>query len=239
MTTPLPETTRKMKEIQQRQLEEYKKKKASLVAESEARNQRIKDRSAQYAKELVEEARKISEEKRKAEESGSFYVPAEAKVALVIRIRGINAMSPQARTILRLLRLRQKNNAVFVKLNKATTEMLRRVDTYIAYGYPTPEIVREIIYKRGCAELNKQVLPLTTNELVRVGLGHLGIESVDDLCHEIYTCGPNFTAANCFLAPFKLHPAVGGMRKITRHYVQGGDYGNREDLINDLVARMI
>jgi ribosomal protein L30/L7E len=53
-----------------------------------------------------------------AKATGNFYVPAEAKVAFVIRIRGINGVDPKTRKILQLLRLRQINNGVFVRLNK-------------------------------------------------------------------------------------------------------------------------
>ena len=42
-----------------------------------------------------------------------------------MRIRGINQVSPKVRKVLQLLRLRQINNGVFIKMNKATTNMLR------------------------------------------------------------------------------------------------------------------
>lgn len=43
-------------------------------------------------------------------------------------------VDPTTRKILQLFRLRQLNNATFVKLNKATINMLHRVEPYIAYG---------------------------------------------------------------------------------------------------------
>ena len=56
---------------------------------------------------------------------------------------------------MRLLRLRQLHNGVFVKLNKATINMLRRVEPYITYGYLTRETVSKLIYKRGFGKVNK------------------------------------------------------------------------------------
>jgi large subunit ribosomal protein L7e len=108
----------------------------------------------------------IIDAKNKAAVEGGYYVPAEAKFALVIRIRGVTAMAPKSRKILQLLHLRQKQNAVFIRLNKATLEMLRRVEPYIAYGYPSPAAVRQLIFKRGFASVNGQRLPLSSNELV-------------------------------------------------------------------------
>ena len=40
----------------------------------------------------------------------------EAKLAFVVRIRGINDMHPKTRKILQLLRLRQIHNGVFMKV---------------------------------------------------------------------------------------------------------------------------
>ncbi|KAK8882485.1 60S ribosomal protein L7 [Tritrichomonas musculus] len=239
MSKPLPETLRKLEELKKKQTEEYNKKRDALQAEAKARQEKILERSKQYAQELVAQEKELIAKSNEAAAQGGFYVPAQAKVALVIRIRGINQMSPQSRKILDLLRLRQKSNAVFVRLNKATIEMLLRVEPYIAYGYPSPAVVRELILKRGFARVNGQRLALTTNEIVRAALGQHNIESVEDLAHEIYTCGPHFTQANAFLWPFKLNQPKGGFRRIRRHYVEGGDYGNRENLIDDLVTRMI
>lgn len=55
----------------------------------------------------------------------SYYVEAEPKLAFVMRIRGINQVAPKVKKVLQLFRLRQINNGVFIKLNKATISMLR------------------------------------------------------------------------------------------------------------------
>ncbi len=52
----------------------------------------------------------------------------------VFVVYSINGVSPRVRKILQLLRLRQINNGTFVKLTKATVNMLRLVEPYIAYG---------------------------------------------------------------------------------------------------------
>lgn len=75
---------------------------------------------------------------------------------LVVRIRGIIGVSPKVRKILQLLRLRQINNSVFVKLNAATIKMLRLVEPYVAYGYPNLKTVRELIYKRGFGKVRSR-----------------------------------------------------------------------------------
>lgn len=69
-------------------------------------------------------------------------------------------------------------------------------------------------------------------------LGEYGIICTEDLIHEIATVGPHFKEANNFLWPFKLKAPLGGLKKKRNHYVEGGDAGNRENYINELIRRM-
>ncbi|KAL6467507.1 hypothetical protein MHYP_G00231840 [Metynnis hypsauchen] len=198
----------------------------------------ILKRAESYHKEYRELYRREIRLNRMARKAGNYYVPAEPKLAFVVRIRGINGVSPKVRKVLQLLRLRQIFNGVFVKLNKASINMLRIAEPYIAWGYPSLKSVRELIYKRGYGKIRKQRIPLTDNSLIEKTLGRSGIICVEDLIHEIYTVGKNFKAANNFLWPFKLSSPRGGMNKKTTHFVEGGDAGNREDQINRLIRKM-
>jgi len=157
-----------------------------------------------------------------------------------VRIRGILKLNPKVTRILRLLRLRQLHNGVFVRVNKASINMLRRVEPYITYGYPSRDNIRKLIYKRGYGKVDGQRIPLTNNNIIEGVLGKKhNIICVEDLINEIYTVGPAFKEANNFLWPFKLNPPRGGFIS-KRHPVQrGGDWGNREDLINTLISRML
>jgi large subunit ribosomal protein L7e len=195
-------------------------------------------RAKLYAEEYANKDREVITLKREAKLKGGFYVEPEAKLLFIIRIRGINAIDPKTKKILQLLRLRQIFNGVFLKVNKATVNMLRRVEPYVTYGYPNLKSVRELIYKRGFGKLNFQRTALTDNVIVDQGLGKFGIISVEDLIHEIMTVGPHFKEANNFLWPFQLKAPLGGLKKKRNHYVEGGDAGNRENYINELIRRM-
>ncbi|CDP14387.1 unnamed protein product [Coffea canephora] len=198
----------------------------------------IYNRAKQYAKEYEEQQKELIKLKREARLKGGFYVNPEAKLLFIVRIRGINAMHPRTKKILQLLRLRQIFNGVFLKVNKATLNMLHRVEPYVAYGYPNLKTVKELIYKRGYGKVNKQRIALTDNSIIEQTLGKHGIICIEDLVHEIMTVGPHFKEANNFLWPFKLKAPLGGLKKKRNHYVEGGDAGNREDYINELIRRM-
>jgi 60S ribosomal protein uL30 len=176
--------------------------------------------------------------KHVARTTGNFYVPSEARLAFVIRIRGINGVSPKVRKVLQLFRLLQINNGVFVKLNKATINMLRICEPYITYGYPNLKTVKELVYKRGYVKVNKQRTPISDNSMIEKALGNKGIICVEDLIHEIFTVGEHFKTASNFMWPFKLNTPTGGWKHKLTHFIAGGDYGNREDFMNPLVHSM-
>ena len=176
----------------------------------------------------------------------------------------INRVSPKVRKVLQLFRLLQLHNAVFIKLNKATINMLKLVQPYIAYGfvfvfetaslhslrlrllsYPSVDGIRSLIYKRGFAKIRHRPgaisrIPIMSSELIEEHLGRCGIETVEDMVHEISTVGPNFTKVANFLWPFKLNCPRGGYRgRKRRHFLEGGTYGNWEVHIKSLIKRML
>ena len=197
------------------------------------------ENAEKYFKQSEEGKRSVVEAVRKAKAEGNFYVPAEAKVAFVVRIRGILELEPKVRKILQLLRLRQINNGVFVRVNKAVVNMLRKVEPYILYGYPSRETISKLVYKRGYGKVNGQRLPLTDNAVVEKELGKHGIVCVEDLINEVATCGPKFKEAANFLWPFKLNNPKGGFEGKRHPFHTGGSWGNREEELNSFIKKML
>ncbi|XP_020580335.1 60S ribosomal protein L7-4-like [Phalaenopsis equestris] len=237
----IPESVLKKRKREEQWALEKKQKLDEKRKKNKENRKLIFKRAEQYNKDVKEyqkQERELIQLKREARLKGGFYVCPEAKLLFIIRIRGINAIDPKTKKILQLLRLRQIFNGVFLKVNKATINMLRRVEPYVTYGYPNLKSVRELIYKRGYGKLNKQRIPLTSNDIIEQGLGKHDIICIEDLIHEIFSVGPHFKEANNFLWPFKLKAPLGGLKKKRNHYVEGGDAGNREDYINELIRRM-
>merc|ERR1711923_166002 len=217
------------------------RQKAALAdgAARKAKRVDIFKRAEKYAQEYRGLEREAIRLNREAKTQGSFHVSGEDKYAFVIRIRGINQVAPKVKKALQLFRLRQINNGVFVKLNKATINMLRICEPFITWGTPNLKSVRELIYKRGFVKLDGKRTAITSNDIIEKQLGKFGIICVEDLIHEIVTVGPNFKYASNFLWPFKMNTPTGGWRKKTNHFVEGGDFGCREDFINPLLQKMI
>jgi large subunit ribosomal protein L7e len=218
--------------------EKYIKKQENKLARRGMYN-----RAAKYEAEYASQERDLVRLRRQARAAGNYFAEPEAKLMFVIRIRGMCDMHPKSKKILQLLRLRQINLGVFLRVNKATQEMIKRVEPYLAYGYPSLRAVRDLIYKRGFGKKKTagqaQRLALTENSVIAEGLGQYGITCFEDLVHEIYTVGPHFKEANNFLWPFKLNSAKGGLAKKRFGFNEGGQAGNREQYISKLIQRML
>ncbi|KAL3069479.1 hypothetical protein niasHS_018204 [Heterodera schachtii] len=235
----VPETLLKRRKIRAAQRAAKAKNNLNTIKKAKAKKTEIFKRAEHYLVEYRQKQRQLIALKREAKKVGNYYVPDEPKLAFVVRIKGINKIHPRPRKVLQLLRLRQINNGVFVKLNKATIQMLRIADPFIAWGYPSQKIIRQLVYKRGYAKESGQRIPITDNAIVERNMGKSDVICVEDMIHQIWTVGPHFKQVTNFLWPFKLSNPVGGFKKKSNHFVEGGDYGNREDQINKLLEKMI
>ncbi|KAJ9108488.1 60S ribosomal protein L7 [Naganishia adeliensis] len=235
----VPETLLKKRRVNEKTREEKLAKAAEAKKARQAARKVIFKRADEYVKEYLDREKEEIRLRREARKTGDYYVAAQPKVYFVVRIKGISKIAPKPRKILQLLRLLQINNGVFVRVTKATEQMLRLVGPYVTYGEPNLKAIKELIYKRGYAKLDGQRIPITDNSVIEKKLGKQGIICIEDLVHEIATCGPNFKQASTFLWPFKLSNPNGGWRaKKFIGYVEGGDAGNREQAISKLIHQM-
>lgn len=228
---------------------ELSKKKKEKIARVRLINKNIRaslrQRTLMYENEYDTMRKKIIELKREARRTGCFYKEAEPKVVFVIRLKGINKLPPKVRTVFRLLRLLQVHNGAFVRVNKASKELLKIVEPYVTYGYPSLSTIRKLIYKRGYIKIGAprhyRRKKIQNNEEISQHLGQYGIHGVEDMVYQIYTCGPVFKKVNNFLWTFKLKPPKKGFKAKRHGYNESrpGDWGNRENKINELINRMI
>jgi len=238
----VPESVLKKRKRAEKWEAEAKAKAKEVTTKAAASKDEAFKRAEKYVKEYREQETSLAALKRGARKAGTFYVEPEPKLLFVMRLRGIQGMHPKTRHIMKVLRLLQLHNGVFAQVNKAVMNNLVKVDPYIMYGYPSLKSVRELIYKRGYAKINGQRVALTDNKMIEDNLGEKtkgAVICMEDLVHQIYTVGPYFKECSKFLWPFKMNNPAGGLSRIRNHFVEGGDAGNREEYINDLIHRML
>ena len=236
----IPENLKKKQERDAKDAEDQKKQQAEK-SQTDAKNaQYYLDQGKKHFEAFQAANKAVVDKKRAAKANNEIFVEDEHKFLLVVRIKGINKVPPKEKKIMQLLRLRQINNAVLLKNNKAVMNMVRRVEAYVTYGFPSHQTVRALIYKRGYGKLNRQRIPLSNNAVVEAGLGEHGIRCVEDLVNEIWTFGEHFKQASNFLWPFKLNSPRGGLVSKRHQWMDNrGDQGPRDVHINELVKQMI
>lgn len=137
----------------------------------------------------------------------------KSTVGFVIRIHEGRHSSTEIKGELVKLGLRKKYEGVFFNLNEEGIARLKPLDSYVAYGYLTRKSVDELVHRRAHVRKRGQRTPLTDNITVETLLGEHGILCLNDLAHEIFSVGSNFTKGLDTLCPFQLSAPVGHFEK--------------------------
>lgn len=136
----------------------------------------------------------------------------------IIRIVGMVDVPKDVEETLTRLRLRRKYSCVIIFENKVNNGMLAKVRDCVAYGEIKPEVLEQLIEKRG-----KKI----------DGKGQIDSKKISQ---EIIK-GKKFDEVG--LKPFfRLHPARGGLKSSKKHFPLG-ELGNNGEKINDLILRML
>ncbi|CAL5440312.1 unnamed protein product [Camellia sinensis] len=192
----------------------------------------------QFIREFRDKELDLIQMKHRTKRQRRALVTPESKLLFIIRIRGKNDMHPKTRKVLYSLRLRKIFNGVFVKANERIMEILQMVEPFITYGCPNLKSVKDLIYKKGLAQISKQRVPLTDNNIIEQELGKHGILCIEDIVNEIATVGPHFKEVSSFLCPFTLNRPEKALQGKKKLYENGGDSGDRKDNINELISKM-
>ncbi|RXH68850.1 hypothetical protein DVH24_031183 [Malus domestica] len=109
---------------------------------------------------------------------------------------------------------------------------------HMRHRYPNLKNVRDLIYKKGFAKIDKKKVPLTDNNLIEQAMGQHDVICIEDIVHEISTIGPHFKEVTGFLWPFVLNKPEAGLKGSKTVFKDGGDAGDRGDKINELISKM-
>lgn len=176
---------------------------------------------------------KVEIVKYKANSVGSSFV-------FAIRIRD-GAGSPYCvQKALRTLRLNNLNEGIFIKYTDSTRKLLHLVEPFVLYGIPSKVTVTDLIVRRGHGRIKGKKTPLSDNLVVEKALGDTtGIICLEDLVHEIYHTGENFTKAVSFLAPFQFTAMKSKYQKDTLDEKTTNVFGDKGELIDDFIRQML
>ncbi|WCJ30941.1 60S ribosomal protein L7 [Euphorbia peplus] len=195
-------------------------------------------RPEQFIKDFRDQELDLIRMKQRTKRPKSALFQPKSNLLFIVRIQGKNDMHPRTRKVLYNLKLRRNFHGVFMKATAGVLEMLQKVEPYVTFGYPNLKNVDQLIRKKGYGKLNNETVPLVDNNIIEQALGKYGILCLEDIIHQISTVGPHFKEITSFLGPFALSRAKGAFQGKKALFKDGGDTGNREDKINDLIDRM-
>ena len=123
---------------------------------------------------------------------------------------------------------------------------------YLCYSnrIPNRDTISSLIYKRGHIRKDDKVVGISSNQLVEDLLGSEGLICIEDLVHSLHLGDKHLDKVLttlwyriCWIivnSPFKLSkPKEGVLKGGRKAFDKGGDWGNRGEQINKLIAAMI
>jgi len=150
----------------------------------------------------------------------------------VVRVRGDVGVRRGVLDALRLLGLTRVNHCVLTKDDPATLGMLRKVKDVVTWGEVSPEVLAELLRKRGRLTGDKKL----SDEHV---ISSTGLSSIDEFAVTFHSGSIELKAIPGLKKVFRLHPPSKGYEATKLPFKMGGSLGYRGEKINDLIRRMM
>lgn len=128
----------------------------------------------------------------------------DAKLLVVMRHRAHKIASKECSLILNSLGLNRLHNTVLLKNNAESMALLKLVEPYVVFGYPTIQTVRDLIFKHGFLRINGKRTAINSNKLIEEHLGQYGCICIEDIVHDLFTVSNNFKNVRSLLLPFSV-----------------------------------
>jgi large subunit ribosomal protein L30 len=148
-----------------------------------------------------------------------------------VRLRSTVNTRPDIKDTLKMLRLNRVNHCVVLEENPHNKGMIQKVKDYVAWGTITPEVLAQLIHKRGEIKGGAQV----TDDYIKE---HTSYDSIDELAQAICTGDAALRDIPLLKPLFRLHPPRKGHDGIKKTVGEGGVLGYHGDGINALLHKM-
>ena len=161
------------------------------------------------------------------------------KIVLAVRLRGNKNQTEKQKVCHKLLKLKKVHDAVIFKASNNLIKSLKICEPFLTYGFPTREIISQMVHKRAYCKIANEYQPLKSNAIVEEHLAQFGLICIEDIVIELFKGGKNIEDVREFLGAFKMTKPHNGYGDKTKPYKNGGAWGFRGAKINDLVKTMI
>ena len=95
--------------------------------------------------------------------------------------------------------MRKIYSALILKYDKQTYKLINLIEPYITWGYINKSMITDLIYKRANYYGNDNLIVPLDNNVVEANLGNLNMVCIEDVIHELASCGKHFNNVVNFL----------------------------------------
>jgi large subunit ribosomal protein L30 len=150
----------------------------------------------------------------------------------VIRIRGRVNIDGKISDTLKMLRLNKTNHCVVIPDTPTYRGMLQVVKDYVTWGELQPNVLSDMIKRRGQLEGGKSVKDGDVKSIT-------GFDSISTYSQAVLKGETKIKDFDKLKPVFRLSPPKKGHGGIKRAFKVGGALGYRGEKINDLIRRML
>ena len=150
----------------------------------------------------------------------------------VIRLRSSINANIEVKDTLKHLRLNKINHCVLIPRGKTYDGMLHKIKDYATWGEIRPEILTNLLLKRGRLTGNR----LFDNNYIKANTKS---DSMLKYADAIISGKERYSDMKDVQPVFRLHPPLKGHKGIKNSFNAGGDLGYRGDDINNLILKML
>ncbi len=157
----------------------------------------------------------------------------EKRRIAIIRIHGKKGLRKEVKDAFKFLRLYRKHTCVIVSNSDSYVGMLKKIDSFVAWGEINDETLRILLERRG---------RLARKEILRERYVHEKLDiSLKEFVTEVLAFKKELKDLPGLKLFFKLSPPRGGFEKggIKEQYAAGGASGYRKEHVNELIMRMV
>ena len=183
----------RIKDIMLAQRRNKAKEKSELIREPEFFAKKYRKQQRHYV---------VYKRKKNAVKNKTTIIEKKAETAiLAFRVKSSDNAANQEKGILNSLNLTKKFNASFIENTITNLEALKKWENCVVYGYPTRNLIEDLIKRRGFAKVDDKKTALTNNNVIEDALKDIDIICIDDLIDSIYK-NQNIDRINKFLYTF-------------------------------------
>ena len=149
-----------------------------------------------------------------------------------IRIRGYVNVNRDIEATMTMLHLTRTNHCSLINETPSYLGMIHKVKDYITFGEVSPDVLSELIAKRGKLQGDEPI----TDEVIKK---NTKFASIAEFAEAVVKGEADYRDLENVKPLFRLHPPIKGHKSVKRSFTAGGALGNRKEAINDLIRRMI